>query len=269
MLKLRVVTALVAAPSVIAAIFFLPPPAFAALFLLLAAIGLYEWANLAGVGNRMTQLGYLCGYLLIGYALLQVPQIWVTVFVVVLLIWLGAAIVVMTFPRSRGVFVKPVLLVAGYVVLLGAWLALVALVASPAGAWAILWVFVIVWSADIGAYFVGRRFGRRRLAQYVSPGKTWEGAVGGVAFALVVGTVFGVTYPALASLGFSRLEWVVATAAIAVISVFGDLFESALKRARGVKDSGVLFPGHGGMLDRIDSLLAALPCFAFVVAQHP
>jgi phosphatidate cytidylyltransferase len=264
MLKLRVITALVAAPAVIAAIFYLPPPAFAALFLLLAAVGLYEWANLAGIGGRVARLCYLGGFVLLGCAILQEPHVWFALFAVVVAMWLLAAVVVMTFPRSGALLGQTVLLPAGYVLLLGTWLALVALVASPAGAWSILWVFFIVWSADIG-----RRFGRRRLAAHVSPGKTWEGAVGGVLFAVFVGTALGVELPALANLGFDHLQWVGASTAIAVVSVFGDLFESALKRVRGVKDSGVLFPGHGGMLDRIDSLLAALPCFAFVVAQHP
>jgi phosphatidate cytidylyltransferase len=269
MLKLRVITALVAAPTVIAAIFYLPPPAFAAVFLLLAGVGLYEWANLAGLDNRIGRAGYLGVFLLSGYALWQWPQAQLAVFSGVVVAWVLAAIIVMTFPRSARVLVPSVLLAAGYVLLLGAWLALVVLVASAGGAWSILWVFSIVWSADIGAYFVGRRFGRRRLATHVSPGKTWEGAIGGVVLALIVGTVLGVTVPSLAGLGFDRVQWMVAAAAIAVISVFGDLFESALKRVRGVKDSGTIFPGHGGMLDRIDSLLAALPCFAFVVAQHP
>jgi len=269
MLKLRVITALIAAPSVIAAIFLLPPPAFAALFLVLACVGLHEWANLAGLDSRVLRIAYLGVFLLAGYALLQCPQLWSASLAVVLATWLLAAVVVITFPRSTRALVQPVLLVAGYVLLLGAWLALVTLVASPAGAWSILWVFVIVWGADIGAYFVGRRFGRHRLAAQVSPGKTWEGAGGGLLLALPVGTALGVWLPALAAMGFDAAQWLGAATAIAVVSVFGDLFESALKRARGVKDSGVLFPGHGGMLDRIDSLLAALPCFAFVVAQHP
>ena len=268
MLKLRVITALIAAPTVIAAIFYLPPPAFAALFLLVAAIGLYEWANLAAINGRVARLCYLGGFVVLGYAILQQPHLWSALFGAVVAVWYLAAVVVATYPRSAAVLGRPVLAIAGYVLLLGTWLALVALVASPAGAWSILWVFCIVWSADIGAYFVGRRFGRRRLAAQVSPGKTWEGAIGGVLLAVLVGTAFGVTVPALSRLGFEPIQWLGVAVAIAVVSVFGDLFESALKRVRGVKDSGTLFPGHGGMLDRIDSLLAALPCFAFVVAQH-
>lgn len=267
MLKLRVITALIAAPLVVAAIFFLPPPAFAVLFVLVAAVGLYEWANLAAINGPVARLSYLGGFVLLCYVILQQPHLWSALLGIVVATWLVAAIVVVTFPRSSAALGRPVLVIAGYVFLIGTWLALVALAASAAGAWSILWVFCIAWSADIGAYFVGRRFGRRRLAPEVSPGKTWEGAIGGVLFALIVGTVFGVTLPALSHLGFGPVQWLVAAFAIAVVSVFGDLFESALKRVRGVKDSGTLFPGHGGMLDRIDSLLAALPCFAFVVTQ--
>jgi phosphatidate cytidylyltransferase len=269
MLKLRVITALIAAPSVIAAIFFLPPPAFAALFLGLAALGLYEWANLAGITSVFGRACYLILYGLLGYALLQTPGIWHACFAGVMAVWLGAAIVVMTFPGSSRLLAKPVLIIAGYVVFLGAWLALVALVNRPAGAWSILWLFIVVWAADIGAYFVGRRFGRRKLAVHVSPGKTWEGAVGGLVLASIVGTALGIALPQLATVGLAPAAWLAVTLFLAVVSVYGDLFESALKRARGVKDSGVLFPGHGGMLDRIDSLIAALPCFAFLVAQHP
>lgn len=269
MLKLRVITALIAAPSVIAAIFLLPPTAFAAVFLALTGLGLYEWASLAGVRSTFGRVGYLAGFAFIGYAVLQVPALWPALLAGVVVVWLAAAVVVMTFPASAKALMQPVLLATGYVFLLGAWLGLVALDASAAGAWSILWLFVIVWAADIGAYFAGRRFGRRRLAAQVSPGKTWEGAIGGIAFALIVGTAAGAAMPQLAAVGFVPLQWLLVTLLLAVVSIYGDLFESALKRARGVKDSGVLFPGHGGMLDRIDSLLAALPCFALVAAQHP
>ena len=124
-----------------------------------------------------------------------------------------------------------------------------------------MWLFLLVWGADIGGYFAGRRFGRRKLAPAVSPGKTWAGAVGGL---LLAGAV---TLLPLSVLGRPVLTWAPVVAALVVLSIFGDLFESALKRQRGVKDSGALLPGHGGVLDRIDALLAALPAFALLASR--
>ena len=134
------------------------------------------------------------------------------------------------------------------------------------GPWLILWVLIVVWAADIGAYFAGRRFGRRKLALQVSPGKTWEGAIGGTLLSRVARLGDG-SAGAGACRRCRRTRGIgsIGSLVIAIVSVFGDLFESALKRARGVKDSGGLFPGHGGMLDRVDSLIAALPCVALAV----
>ena len=261
-------TALVAAPLVIAAIFLLPLIAFSAVFLVLAGIGLLEWANLAGIRTTLAKVAYLMLYAVLGYAILQVPQLWTAFFVGVVAFWALAAIVVLTFPASGQILVGGVLAPLGYVVFVGAWLALIVLLIGG-GPWLIVWVLIVVWAADIGAYFTGRAFGRRKLAVLVSPGKTWEGAVGGALLSVVLGTAFGMQVPALVGLGLLPWQWIAASLAIAIVSVFGDLFESALKRARGVKDSGGLFPGHGGMLDRIDSLIAALPCVALVVIQHP
>lgn len=268
MLRLRVITALIAAPTVIAAIFLLPILPFAVLFLLLAALGLLEWSNLAGLRSTATKVVYLGGYALLGYAVLQVPQYWNEIFAGVVGFWLLAVAVVLTFPASGRLLTRSTLVPAGYVVFLGAWLALVALVAGEGGPWLILWLFAVVWAADIGAYFAGRRFGRRKLAVRVSPGKTWEGAIGGALLSIVIGTTLGLTLPGLSGLGFDQGTWAAGALILAVVSVFGDLFESALKRACGVKDSGGLFPGHGGMLDRIDSLIAALPCVALAAAQQ-
>lgn len=267
MLRLRVVTALIAAPSVIAAIFLLPPLPFAIVFLVLSCLGVFEWANLARVRGSIAKALYLAGFAALGWMLLEVPGIWQYVFAVVVAFWLVAAVIVLTYPSSGQLLKPPVLIPAGYVVVGGAWLALVALVGSDGGPWIILWLFVVVWSTDIGAYFCGRRFGRRKLAAQVSPGKTWEGAFGGVALATLIGTALGLLLPALVMLTPHAAYWVIGALLVAVISVFGDLFESALKRTSGVKDSGSLFPGHGGMLDRIDSLLATLPCVAFVVGH--
>ena len=268
MLRLRVITALIAAPAVIAAIFLLPILPFAVVFLVLAALGLLEWANLAGLRSTASKVVYLGGYALLGYAVLQVPEWWSKIFAGVVGFWLLAGAVVLTFPTSGRVLTRSVLLPAGYVVFIGAWLALVALVSGQGGPWLILWLFAVVWAADIGAYFAGRRFGRRKLAAQVSPGKTWEGAIGGVVLSIVIGSTLGMTLPGVAGLGIDLRFWAAGALVLAVVSVFGDLFESALKRACGVKDSGGLFPGHGGMLDRIDSLIAALPCVALAVAQQ-
>ncbi|MBT8436567.1 MAG: phosphatidate cytidylyltransferase, partial [Gammaproteobacteria bacterium] len=122
----------------------------------------------------------------------------------------------------------------------------------------LLYLFSIVWIADIGAYFSGRRFGKRKLAPAISPGKTWEGFCGGLVANLlwIIGIYFFST-----GWGFGFLQFVLIGVATSLISVVGDLFESILKREAGVKDSGKLLPGHGGVLDRIDSLIAASPVF--------
>ena len=267
MLKLRIVTALIVAPAILAAIFLLPTPALAILFLVLAALGAYEWARLAGLRGVSSIAAFVVALAAASLLLWQAPVVWGPLLMLVMTLWGGAVLVVITYPASGRLLRRIPMLLIGFALLLGTWLSLVMLAVGPAGAWSILWVFLIVWSADIGAYFAGRRFGTHKLAAQVSPGKTWEGVAGGVALAVVLGTVAGVELAPLAALGFDWCGWLVAAALLAAVSVFGDLFESVLKRVAGVKDSGVLFPGHGGMLDRIDSLLAALPCFAFVT-QH-
>ena len=145
-------------------------------------------------------------------------------------------------------------LLAGLCALVPAWLALARLrLGGPRGAEWVLFCLLLVWMADIGAYFAGRRFGRRRLAPEVSPGKTWEGVLGGVAACIpvAVGGSFWFSVP----LG----GFLVLCLAAVACSIVGDLTESLLKRFAGVKDSGTLFPGHGGVMDRIDSLTAAAP----------
>lgn len=159
---------------------------------------------------------------------------------------------------SRGMTVEQSggLRVAGFVVLLPASLAMTSI--EPAR---VLAVLALVWVADSAAYFVGRAWGRRKLAPSISPGKTWEGAVGGLAAAL--------GYAIICKRFFADVGWgayLAAAALLAVLSIVGDLFESAAKRRAGVKDSGALLPGHGGILDRIDSATAVLPVAALLLA---
>ena len=258
MLKLRVVTALILAPTVVAAVFLLPAGPFALFVGLLALPGLYEWAALSGLRSLAARVAYAAGGGVgLGFLWL-VPVAWPAVLWLAALFWAAAAVFVLSFPAGRSVAARgPALAVAGAPVFAGAWLGLVVLKDVDGGHWLIAWMFVLVWAADIGAYFAGRAFGRRRLAPRVSPGKTWEGAVGGTALA-----VGGASLLAW-GLGWTSLPvWVALAAGLAVVAILGDLFESAIKRARDVKDSGGLLPGHGGVLDRIDSTVAVAPIFA-------
>lgn len=262
MLKLRVVSGLALAVVMIAAILYLQTPWLAAFLLVFCLVAAREWAKLAGIVTRAGWLVYAISIAATAAVLWVASEGWPIVVQAVLLVatafWVLGLGAVVTYPRSRQVLLaKPVMIAAGAVALPGAWLALVVVAGAPRGAELLIWLLASAAAADIGAYFAGRRFGRRRLAPAVSPGKTWEGAGGGAIAALAWGVV-GATYfgagPVPAWLGLS--------AVLFLASVAGDLFESAFKRARGVKDSGRILPGHGGVLDRIDSVIASAPVFA-------
>ncbi len=257
MLRTRIITALILAPLVLAAVILVPTDYLAVVFWLVAAAGCYEWAGLAGMHRPLPRLLYV-GLFGVLAAMLHLDQ---SYFPLVLLIgcvvWVFAACSVLMFPRGTALFKNNVVVaVLGIFVLLPAWVALVVIHRAPDGYLWLIWLLFLAWGADIGAYFAGRAFGRRKLAPSVSPGKTWEGVGGGVLLALVV------CAPAASLLTPSWLTWVPLIVLLVGVSVFGDLFESVLKRTTGVKDSGSLLPGHGGVLDRIDSLLAVLPVFA-------
>jgi phosphatidate cytidylyltransferase len=158
---------------------------------------------------------------------------------------------------ARGVSAqaRPALVASGFMVIVPPALALALLPARE-----VLAVLVLVWIADTAAYFVGRAWGRRKLAPAISPGKTWEGAAGGVVGALAYAIILGAFTDRVA-----WAPWLAAAAVLAAVSIVGDLFESAAKRQAGVKDSGALLPGHGGILDRIDSATATLPLAALLL----
>ena len=268
MLKQRIITALIAAPIVIGALFALPALPFAIVFAVVTAVGVHEWVRLAGVERASAQALYLALFAVLATGLWLAPP-WREPFLIgCCALWTLATAVVIGYPASARFVPKAVLLVLGLPMLGGAWLALVVTRAAPAGPWLVIWLFFLVWGADIGAYFAGHRFGRRKLAVLVSPGKTWEGVLGGVLLAWVACEILLAALPPLAALGWSFGISTVAIVALCAISIVGDLFESVLKRMHGVKDSGRLFPGHGGALDRIDSLLAALPFFGLFLIER-
>ncbi len=284
MLKQRILTALILAPAAILAIFYLPLPYFAGMLLAVMAIGAWEWGPLMGFANKRRRLAFVAtNILLIGALWFYFPpgQLWLDNVTlnqsIIYLLWLSvawwllSAILTFAYPKCskfwsahrsvRGIF--------GWLTLVPTWLAFIVIRGNEYqtdpyhGAQLLMALFIMVWSADVGAYFVGKAIGKHKLMPNVSPGKTLEGFLGGVVFACILVLVSGYL-----------LQWnssqfslaITVTVIITTISVLGDLNESMFKRQAGVKDSGTILPGHGGILDRIDSLTATAPIFALCYA---
>lgn len=263
-LRARLASGVALAGVVLAAVAWLPLPWLAAFLHLLALVAAWEWAKLAGVESRRGWVLYAALLSAVATGLWLAPLAWSAALAVAAAFWVVALALVLAF-AGKGVGAAgplqstPAVLAAGVLAIGAAWLALLE-IRSAGGAGVLLWLLAATSLADIGAYFAGRRFGRRKLAVRVSPGKTWEGLLGGLAATLAWG---------VAAAWFDGWQWLLAAAAVAAAAVVGDLFESALKRARGVKESGGILPGHGGILDRIDSVLAAAPVFALLLPLLP
>lgn len=256
MLKLRILTALILLPLIVVVVLFAPTWVVALVTGAVLLLAVWEWLFL----SRITALTAKAGCELLAAILLLLlwcahaerEIVW-GVMLAALAWWLFALVWIV---RWRTEFPRGLKLLCGLLTLLPAWLAVVVLHASAQGSRKLLLVLVLIWAADTGAYFAGRAFGRHKLAPRVSPGKTWEGVAGGTAGLLVVAWL-GVQW-ALPQPGY----WLFLICVITGWwSIVGDLSESLFKRQAGVKDSGRLFPGHGGVLDRIDSLTVALPVF--------
>ena len=268
MLKLRIATGLVLAAVALVVVLLLPLAWMAAFFHLVVLLAAYEWARLAGVETRSAFVAFAALLSVMVAFLWLFPVARVPALAAAVVFWLVALAVVVSYPASRRLLeARLVLLAGGAIALCGAWLALVVLKAAPgshghwSGALQIVWLLAAVTLADSGAYFAGHRFGRRKLAPGLSPGKTVEGALGGAAAVLAWAVCGAAVFDGPVAL------WLVAGVLVFAAAVVGDLFESAMKRMRGVKDSGGVLPGHGGLLDRVDSLLAAAPVFALLGAS--
>jgi phosphatidate cytidylyltransferase len=268
MLKQRVITAIVLAPLLLALIFLTRTPVFATLLGLIFLLGMWEWTRMAGARGHA-----LRAILLFGYAILFAlswhvckSRWWWLPVLAGLLWWLLALLWLMrhAFAHEATHAHAVLKLAAGALVVVPAWSALVVMhggLAGPdagRGHWWVLFFACVVVAADIGAYTAGRRWGHNKLAPAISPGKTREGVYGALVCSGIVGLVGG----AWLGVPADRLPATVALALLTVLfSIVGDLFESLIKRHAGVKDSGALFPGHGGVFDRMDSIVAALPIF--------
>jgi len=271
MLRTRILTAIVLLGLVACAAWW-SPSALQALFAVLLGVAVYEWLRLAGQGAFAAALAALAcaaGAIAQSFSTLRVsPIVVAAACAAACVLWIGLALLVARVNRSRIVLGRPLsTLLAAFVLGVG-WLAMVSLLQSGI-AW-LLSAMAIVWVADIGAYAAGRLFGRHKLAPMVSPGKTWEGVAGGMGcVALTAGLAYALwperawwTNRLLSSVSLPIAMLVLW--AVVALSVVGDLFESLLKRQAGVKDSGRLLPGHGGVLDRIDACLPALPAAALI-----
>jgi len=270
MLRQRVVTALLMAGLFLAGVNFLPLPALAAVFAVIVALGAWEWGPLAGITSSTLRALYsllvlvlAAGLYLYGgfggpvrreqiQPLLGFAGLW----------WCFALLWVRSYPASAVFWRHPLLrALMGLFVLLPAWFAAVYLLHLEQRGAAVVVLVLVVAAADIGAYFTGRAFGRHALSPSVSPSKTWEGFWGGVFCAgLLAAGLWALLPGRFDHLGLAAALCIALATAFA--SVLGDLTVSMVKRASGVKDSGSLLPGHGGLLDRLDSLCAAAPTFA-------
>ena len=259
MLRLRVLTALLLIPLAVAAVLYLPAVPFALASGLVVLLGFHEWGRLVPFQGRALQAGFPALGALFLYALWSSHadrQLLQTLFAAAALWWLAVVAWILSpeWPGGRNPLLK---FAAAFIAMGPAWLGLVALQGSGGhGPELALFLLVLVWVADSLAYFTGRFIGRHRLAPAVSPGKTWEGLFGGLTGAVAVSMIgawhFGWTGP-------QWIQFVSVGTTAAAVSVIGDLFISLLKRQQHMKDTGHLLPGHGGVLDRIDSLLAAVP----------
>jgi phosphatidate cytidylyltransferase len=266
MLKTRVITAIVLLAVLLPVTLYAPLGGFGALIAFVVVFAAWEWARLL----KLSGAGPVLYAIVAAAALVASTQLGIglerprALFQAAAIFWvLVGPFVLMRKPTLAQGSWRVFLLIAGVVVLAACWHALVA--ARANGVAFVLSLLLVVWLADIGAYFAGKAFGRHKLAPSISPGKTWEGAVGGWLVVMVVAVIAALTRvfePTLFSALLERLGSVRALAALTLLVVFsvvGDLFESMLKRQAGVKDSSGLLPGHGGVLDRIDALLPVLP----------
>ncbi|MEO8803443.1 MAG: phosphatidate cytidylyltransferase [Rudaea sp.] len=263
-MKQRVITALLITPIAVALILLLPQLGFAMLVGALCLMALWEWTRLSGLHDRRIRAGLLALTLALFVVLWlyrATAAFWLTIVVgcawwFVVLAWLNR----FTFAASPTHENTAIKLVAGGVAVIPAWAAIVWLNGGPVyGPWWSLFALALSWSADTFAYLAGSRWGRRKLAPNISPGKTFAGVYGAFAgtavVAVICGWLLGVTP--------MKLPLFVLLALVCVgFSIIGDLFESLIKRHAGVKDSGAMFPGHGGVFDRLDSAFAVLPIFA-------
>ncbi len=276
MLIQRILTAIVLIPLVIIALFFAPLSIFSYLIIAICALAAWEWRNFLVKRTEKTVLLFFIVFSIVLLDFMPIEstlksQLFALIICLSVIWWLTALLLVVGYPNSAKYWSKSPLikLLFAFFTLVPFFIGMLELrtinysVNSYTGAIWLLYVFVLVWATDTGAYFAGRAMGKRKLAVKVSPGKTVEGFIGGVSLATLVCVIAYLT--GYFNINFTQFLFSSLLAILA--SVLGDLTESMFKREAGIKDSGNLIPGHGGILDRIDSLTSAVPVFT-VLSLH-
>ena len=271
MFKQRFATASVLALVFISALLFLTTPIFISLMMLVILIAGWEWADLARIRSILGKLLFVLALLLCMLAIANYVGIFTEldyslsykICLATIALWAVIFLWLQGYPSSAILWSpRPIVICLGIVLLSVTWLALASIISLDKGRFLILLAVAIIIFADVGGYLIGKSIGRHKLAPTISPGKTWEGLFGGMLLQifLVLGLI----------LYFSQIHWYklcLLVFPVAISSVIGDLFESMLKRHRGVKDSSNLLPGHGGFLDRLDGVMPALPLFFVIISN--
>ncbi|MDP7282932.1 MAG: phosphatidate cytidylyltransferase [Arenicellales bacterium] len=265
MLRQRLLTAFILAPLLLIGVFFFSEAWFAALIAFPLLLAAWEWSGLYEIKHPAPRIALIV-LGVVGALVLYIgnsDDVLLWILGLSSLVWSGLFIDLLNRPVLANFGQRWIGLTVGTIGLIVAWLSFTALRQAEGGEKLVFILLAIIWVADSGAYFIGKRWGRRRLAPLISPGKSIEGLIGGIGSAALVGFV------AALLLGFRDVievvTWTVVAILVSSISVVGDLAQSRIKRRCGKKDSGTLLPGHGGILDRIDSLLAAAPVYGLLV----
>jgi phosphatidate cytidylyltransferase len=264
MLKARIITAAILIPIVITFIFLVDTLWFSILFAVFVVIGAWEWAGLCKLKDKI-KYPYIIFIILILFGIYWIDNshLYIGLSLTGAIYWLFAVALVVFYQHKRNLLPrsKPFLMLIGLLLLIPMWSSLTLLKSvSENGAALIMLLMLLIWGADTAAYFAGKKWGTRKLASQVSPGKTWEGTIAGIVSSVIIAT----GYVVVSNKNLDDSLLFIGLSVLTVIgSVFGDLMESLVKREAGQKDSGNILPGHGGVMDRIDSLTAASPIFVF------
>ena len=276
MLKQRIITALILAPLALFAILYLPLFSFQIVIALVVGLGAWEWSSMSGMTRTFSKAAYtiLVSLTCVSFSIIlpadsiwhqgQLNSLYTYILCVASIWWVVSLGMIIAYPKYSSLWYNSKVLrgIFGFLTLIPTWVAVVTLRTSLFdvepfyGASLIFYVLGIVWAADVGAFFVGVKFGKHRIMPTVSPKKSWEGSAGGLLMVFATAGLLAIQIEQ----SFTVWHWLGFGLVVAVSGTVGDFFESYLKRKAGVKDSGIMLPGHGGFLDRFDSTLFAVPC---------